>query len=86
MTNARPPADTSPQRNDEGAIERFTTEWTAAMKAKDVARLMSRVTSRAIPPETPSAREFPRDIKRFHRIIALSLMAHSVSFCQLTDI
>ena len=57
MTNALTPADTS-QPNDRGAIERFTAEWNAAMKAKDVVRLMSMVTEDVVflPPEFPPIR------------------------------
>jgi uncharacterized protein (TIGR02246 family) len=57
MTNARPPADTL-QPNDRGAIERFTAEWNAAMKAKDVVRLMSMVTEDVVflPPGFPPIR------------------------------
>ena len=57
MTTALTPADTS-QPNDRGAIERFTAEWNAAMKAKDVVRLMSMVTEDVVflPPGFPPIR------------------------------
>jgi uncharacterized protein (TIGR02246 family) len=57
MTNAIPPADAF-RRNDRGEIERFTAEWNAAMKAKDVERLVSMVTEDVVflPPGFPPIR------------------------------
>jgi uncharacterized protein (TIGR02246 family) len=57
MTNAIPPADAF-QRNERGAIERFTAEWSTAMKAKDVERLVSMVTEDVVflPPGFPPIR------------------------------
>jgi uncharacterized protein (TIGR02246 family) len=57
MKNALPAVDAS-NRNDTGAIERFTAEWNAAMKAKDVTRLVSMVTEDVVflPPGFPPIR------------------------------
>src|SRR6476620_1650836 len=57
MTNVFPPTDAS-ERNDRGAIARFTAEWNAAMKAKDVVTLMNMVTEDVVflPPAFPPIR------------------------------